>query len=268
MQKVSLHYLEYIAYQLRVDSLKATTHAGSGHLTSCLSAADLMAALFFHAMQYDLKNHANPNNDRFILSKGHAAPVLYSVYKELGLLSEKELLTLRQFDSHLEGHPTPRFRYNEAATGSLGQGLSIGLGMALAAKMDNRSYYTYVLLGDSELTEGSNWEAAELAAHYKTNNLIAILDANRLGQSTATIEGHDLNRYQEKFKAFGWETIIVDGHEMASLVKALDQARTIKTKPIIIIAYTYKGYGLNADIEDANGFHGKAFSAQEITRRC
>ncbi len=264
MSKVSLQYLEHIAYQLRVDSLKATTEAGSGHVTSCLSAADLVTALFFHAMQYDLKNHANPNNDRFILSKGHAAPVLYSVYKELGLLTEKELLTLRQFDSMLEGHPTPRFKYNEAATGSLGQGLSIGLGMALATKMDNKSYYTYVLLGDSEMTEGSNWEAAELAAYYQTNNLIALLDANRLGQSTATIEGHDLNRYQEKFNAFGWETIVIDGHEMAAIIKAIDQARTVTLKPTIIIAYTYKGYGLDANIEDANGFHGKAFSKKEL----
>jgi len=194
-------FIEHTAYNMRRSILSMTTKAGSGHPTSALSAADSVATLFFYAMQFDPNNPDNPNNDRFISSKGHACPVLYAVWKELGILTEQQLLTYRDFDSVLEGHPTPRFSRSEAATGSLGQGLSIGLGMALAARLDKRDYYTYVMLGDSESTEGSVWEALELAAYYKTNNLIAILDDNRLGQSTETIHGHNLDPYEEKFTA-------------------------------------------------------------------
>lgn len=241
MHMQSIDKLREKAYNLRVLSLKATTQAGSGHPTSALSAADIVAALFFHAMHYDASNHNNPTNDRFILSKGHAAPVLYAAWEQVGILSEAELLTLRQFNSPLEGHPTARFSYSEAATGSLGCGLSIGLGMALSARLSKLDFYTYVLLGDSEMAEGSVWEACELAAFYKVNNLIAIIDVNRLGQSTQTMEGHDVQNFEQKLKAFGWETVVINGHNMESIVQALDDARKVKDKPVAIIAYTYKG---------------------------
>ena len=192
-------FLENKAYQMRIASLLMTSMAGSGHPTSSLSAADLVAALFFYAMRFDPNNPNNPNNDRFILSKGHASPILYAVYKELGLLTQDDILTYRNFDSVLEGHPTMRFKYSQAATGSLGTGLSIGAGMCIAAKMDDLDFYTYVLMGDSEITEGSVWEAAEIAAYYKLNNLIALVDCNRLGQTTETIHGYHTQRYADKF---------------------------------------------------------------------
>lgn len=257
-------FLEHIAYQLRVDCLKATTQAGSGHVTSCLSAADIVAALFFYCMQFDPDDFKNPCNDRFILSKGHAAPLLYAVWKELGKISEEELLTLRQFDSPLEGHPTPRFAYNEVATGSLGQGLSMGCGMALAARADGLSYKTYVLLGDSEMTEGSNWEAAEIASFYKLDSLIAIVDVNRLGQSTETIEGYALERYVKKFEAFGWRAFTVDGHDIQALINIFDEIKVAQDKPTVIIAKTVKGYGLDADVEGHDGFHGKAMPPEKL----
>lgn len=256
-------FLERTAYNVRVSSLVSTTEAGSGHPTTCLSAADIGAVLFFYAMQFDPQHHTNPNNDRFILSKGHAAPLLYALYKELGLVSEQELMSLRTFDSRLEGHPTPRFNYSEAATGSLGQGLSIGAGIALSAKMDKRTFKTYVLMGDSEVAEGSVWEAAQLAAHYKLDNLIAILDVNKLGQSTETMEGYHLERYEAMFGAFGWHTITINGHNIQEIAQAFDTAKKVTNKPIIIIAKTLKGYGL-ASIEGKQGFHGKAFSYKEL----
>jgi transketolase len=258
-------FLEHIAYNMRRLSLQMTTQAGSGHPTSALSAADMVAALFFYAMQYDPKNPENLDNDRFILSKGHASPILYAVYKELGILSESELLTYRDFNSVLEGHPTPRFRWSEAATGSLGQGLSVAAGMALAARIDNRDYKTYVLLGDSELSEGSNWEAAELAAYNKLNNLIGIIDCNRLGQRGETMHGYHVQRYAEKFHAFGWRVYIVDGHDMQEIIGALEKARAEQEMPVMIIAKTVKGYGVEL-AENKNGFHGKVFSKEELPR--
>ena len=230
MSKADIEFLEHKAYNLRVNSLKSTTEAGSGHPTSALSAADIVSALFFYAMNYDISNPSNPSNDRFILSKGHAAPVLYSAYKELGIISESQLMTLRQFNSPLEGHPSTRFRYIEAATGSLGCGLSIGLGMALSSRLSNHSFYTYVLLGDSEMAEGSVWEAIEVASFYKVSNLIAIVDFNRLGQSTETMDDHDAAKHQAKWEAFGWHTIIINGHSMCEIVDALDQAKNITDK--------------------------------------
>lgn len=256
-------FIEHTAYNMRVSILKMTTEAGSGHPTSALSAADIVATLFLYAMQFDPKNPNNPNNDRFILSKGHACPVLYAIYKELGVLNEKELLTYRDFDSVLEGHPTPRFSYSEAATGSLGQGLSIGLGMALAARLDKRDYYTYVMLGDSECAEGSVWEAIELAAYYKTHNLIAILDENRLGQSTPTMYGHNSEKWEKRFAAFGWKTFTVFGHDIQELMAVFDQAKKVQNQPVMIIAKTYKGYGVE-QAEDAMGYHGKPFSKEEL----
>ncbi len=264
-ESMSAHkdFFEHIAYNMRRSSLIQTSMAGSGHPTSALSAADIVAALFFHAMHFDLSDPDNLDNDRFILSKGHASPILYAVYKELGVLSDKDLLTYRQFDSVLEGHPTPRFRWSEAATGSLGQGLSIGVGMALAARMDQRNFKTYVLMGDSEITEGSIWEATEIAAFYELNNLIGIVDCNRLGQSNETIHAHHTQRYAEKFEAFGWKTFVIDGHDMQQIISALDKAREVQGRPAMIIAKTIKGYGV-AQVEDKQGFHGKTFKKEEL----
>ncbi len=257
-------FLAHIAYNVRVSSLKATTQAGSGHPTSCLSAADIMAVTFFYAMHFDPQNPNNPNNDRFILSKGHAAPALYAIWKELGILSEQDLLTLRTFNSPLEGHPTARFSRSEAATGSLGQGLSIGIGMALEAHLDKRDFYTYVLMGDMETTEGSVWEAAELASYYRLNNLVGIVDCNALGQSTHTMSGHDVEPYVKKFAAFGWEPLVVDGHSIGALMNVFDQAKK-SIKPVMIVAKTIKGYGIPS-IADKEGFHGKALNKEELAR--
>lgn len=258
-----IHFLEHVAYNIRVDALRMTTNAGSGHITSCLSAADIVAALFFHAMRFDLQNHENPNNDRFILSKGHASPLLYAVYEQLGKLTEKDLLGYRQFDSVLEGHPTPRFEYAEAATGSLGQGLSIASGITYAGRMNDYDYYTYCLLGDMETVEGSVWEAVEVAAYYKLNRLIAIIDCNRLGQSTSTMDEHKLNRYAQKFASFGWNVLMVDGHNMRELVFIFDEAKKEIARPTMIIAKTIKGYGISK-AEDKQGFHGVAFKKEEL----
>src|SRR5271156_3085820 len=186
MIETDIELLKGIANQLRIHSIEATTAAGSGHPTSCCSAADLVATLFFGQMKYDAKNPRYYNNDRFILSKGHAAPLLYAAWTENGFIPAGEILKLRTFGSDLEGHPTPRLPFVDVATGSLGQGLSVGVGMALAARLDNLDYNTYVLLGDGEIAEGSVWEAASLAGTYKLNNLVAIVDANRLGQDRET----------------------------------------------------------------------------------
>ncbi len=260
----ALQYLAYKAYKLRQNSIKATTAAGSGHPTSCLSAADIMAVIFFNAFQFDNTNPHNRDNDRFILSKGHAAPLLYAAWHERGVLTEKELLSLRKFNSVLEGHPTPRFAYIEAATGSLGMGVSIGVGIALNAKKEKRSNYTYVLMGDSEMAEGSVWEAMELAWYYKLDHLIGIIDVNRLGQSTQTMEGYDLESYRAKCEAFGWRAFVVDGHDIEQLVDVVNHARQPHAgKPSMIIAKTIKGYGV-ASIEGKEGYHGKVFSKQEL----
>jgi len=258
--------MRYKAYKMRRLSVKSTSQAGSGHPTSCLSAADIMSVLFFYAMQFDPYEPKAPENDHFVLSKGHAAPLLYAAWKEV--LEDEfsyDILNLRNFESVLEGHPTPRCPYVEAATGSLGQGLSIAAGMAMHDQRRHAGAYTYVLLGDSEMTEGSNWEAIEIAAHYKLDHLIAVVDANRLGQSTATIEGHNLQRYKQKFEAFGWRAIIVDGHDMWQIMQACNDARATEGQPVAIIAQTYKGRGVDADVKDAQGYHGKPFSQEELT---
>lgn len=262
-KKVDIAYLEHKAYNLRKLSLLATSHAGSGHPTSALSSADIVAALFFYQMHLDISNPHNPTNDRFILSKGHAVPVVYAAWEQLGVVSEEELLRLRKFDSVLEGHPTPRFVYNEASTGSLGIGLSIGLGMALSARQQEKSFNVYVMLGDSEMAEGSVWEACELAAYYKAHNLIAIVDVNRLGQTTQTLEGWNTQDFENKFTAFGFDAQVIDGHDMKSIIKALDASLKLNDKPKVIIAKTIKGYGL-ASIENKVGYHGKAFTKSEL----
>ena len=242
MIETDIELLKGIANQLRIHSIEATTAAGSGHPTSCCSAADIAAALFFGHMKYEAKSPHYYNNDRFILSKGHAAPLLYAVWAENGLIPVSELVKLRQFGNDLEGHPTPRLSFVDVATGSLGQGLGVGAGMALAARQDNLDYNTYVLLGDGELAEGSVWEAASLAGIYELNNLIAIVDANRLGQSQETAFGHDTHVYAERFKAFGWRVEEVDGHDIEEIIEVLGGVG-LDDKPLAIIAKTTGGRG-------------------------
>ena len=262
-KKELISLLESKALQLRIDSLRTTTAAGSGHPTSCLSAADIISALFFYAMHADITCPEKETNDRFILSKGHAIPVVYAAYKQLGVISDKELLACRTFDSVLEGHPTPRFAYNQAATGSLGQGLACGLGMAFDARLKKLAYRVFVMLGDGEIAEGSVWEAADLAAVNKMGNLIAFVDCNGLGQSDHPINDHDAQKIAQKFTAFGWNAQVIDGHNMDAIISALEQIPVQATAPHVIVAKTIKGYGLDG-VEGKNGFHGKPFSVQEL----
>lgn len=267
MKPVSLETLAGVANQLRIDCITATTAAGSGHVTSCCSAAELVAALFFAHMRFDPKNPHYANNDRFVLSKGHAAPLLYAAWAEAGLFPVEELKRLRRLDSDLEGHPTPRLPFVDVGTGSLGQGLSCGLGTALSARLDGLNFRTYVLLGDGECAEGSVWEAASMAAVRKLNNLIAIIDVNRLGQSGETAFGHNVAVYKKRFEAFGWRTIVVDGHDLGEIRSALEIAGQ-GTQPLAIVAKTIKGQGLA--VADQEHWHGKPLSeqqaAQEISR--
>lgn len=257
--------LQSLARLVRYYILAATTAAGSGHPSSSLSATDILATLMFGGFfRADLKKPAAVYNDRLIFSKGHAAPLLYALYAAAGVVSEKELLTLRQFGSRLEGHPTLAFPYTEAATGSLGQGLSVGVGMALSARLDGLDYRTYVLLGDSEMAEGSVWEALSCASHYKLTNLVAILDVNRLGQRGETMYGHHLEVYQARIEAFGWETIVIDGHNLVEIDAALQRVATAR-KPTMIIARTIKGKAVSF-IEDQEGWHGRALKADELTK--
>ena len=255
--------LQTLARKLRIHSLRATSEAGSGHPTSCLSAADLVSALFFHAMRFDPKNPVHPHNDRFVLSKGHAAPVLYAALAEAGVWPVERLLTLRNLTSDLEGHPTPRIPWVGAATGSLGQGLSVGVGMALNGKyLEKSDYRVYVLMGDGEIAEGSVWEAAALATHYRLENLIGIIDVNGLGQSQRTMYDHDTTVYHNRFAAFGWHTVTIDGHDISAIVAALDQAQSVKDRPTMIVARTLKGKGVSF-LEDRDGWHGKPLKKGE-----
>jgi len=251
------------ATRLRILSVQATTAAGSGHPTSCLSAADIMATLFFSVMRYDPKNPKNPHNDRFVLSKGHAAPILYAAWAEAGAFKTEDLLSLRTLDSDLEGHPTPRLKFVDVATGSLGQGLPAGIGIALNAQaLDHSTYRTYVLMGDGESVEGSNWEAAELARHYQLDNLCGIIDINRLGQSDPTLLQHDIDAYRARWSAFGWNALPVDGHNIPGLLKAFEEAAKTKGRPTMILARTLKGKGVSF-VEDKMDWHGKAFKKGE-----
>src|SRR5262245_22979240 len=250
----TIDFLKEKGRRLRINSLKATTEAGSGHPSSCLSAADLMSVIFFHEMQFDPKDPHNPGNDRFVLSKGHAAPLLWATYAEAGIVAEKDLLTLRRLDSNLEGHPTPKMPWVDVATGSLGQGLSAGLGMALAGRLDSIPFNTYVLLGDGECAEGSVWEAAEIASYYKTSTLFAIIDVNGLGQSQRTMDQFDVNRFADKFKAFGWFTQVVNGHDYAEILNAFETFRRDGgTQPRVLVAKTFKGKGVSM-LENLDGW--------------
>ena len=245
------------AARLREHSLRATAEAGSGHPTSCLSAADLVAALFFDVLRYDPRDPGNPDCDRFVLSKGHAAPLLYAAWAEAGAIPVEQLLTLRRIDSPLEGHPTPHFPGTVAATGSLGQGLSVGVGLAWDAKQLSKSdQRIYVLCGDGEVAEGSVWEAIALAAYQRLDNLVAIVDVNGLGQSQRTMYGFDIAGYAARFAAFGWHAIPIDGHDMDTIVAAFEEARSVRGQPVAIIARTKKGQGITA-LADKDNWHGK-----------
>jgi transketolase len=264
MIETDIELLKGIANQLRIHSIEATTAAGSGHPTSCCSAADIVSSLFFGHMKYDPKNPHYYNNDRFILSKGHAAPLLYAAWAEVGFVPVAELLKLRQFGNDLEGHPTPRLAFADVATGSLGQGLGVGVGMALAARQDKLDYNTYVLLGDGEIAEGAVWEAASLAGVYNLNNLIAIVDANRLGQSQETAFGHDVDVYANRLKAFGWRVEEIDGHDIEEIIEVLSGVG-LDDKPLAIVAKTYKGAGVSF-LQDRENWHGKPLNKEEAAK--
>lgn len=254
--------LEKIATRLRIHSLKMTTKAGSGHPTTCLSMAELMACLFFDEMRYNPENPEDFANDEFVLSKGHAAPILWAAYAEAGIIPQSRLMDLRKLASNLEGHPTPRMRWVKAATGSLGQGLSAGAGMAVAMKLGKSAGRVFVLMGDGECAEGNVWEAANAAAYLRLDNLYAIVDINRLGQSEATMHGHDINAYARKFEAFGWDVSSIDGHQVDEILAAFKKSRK-KAKPAVLLAKTIKGKGVSF-LEDKNGWHGKPLNEEEL----
>ena len=248
--------LQTMANRLRRHSLISTAEAGSGHPSSCFSCADLISTIFFHFLRFEVQDPRNLHNDRFVLSKGHAAPILWAAWAEAGAFPVEKLRTLRRMDSDLEGHPTPRNPWADVATGSLGQGLSIAVGMALASRIDALENRIFVLLGDGETAEGSVWEAAALASHYNLDNLIALVDVNRLGQSQATMYGHDMETYQRRFDSFGWHTQVIDGHNIKEILAALESAIRIEGRPAVIIARTIKGKGVSL-LEDRDGWHGK-----------
>ena len=254
---------EELAQQLRVDSVRAAAGPSSGHPTSSMSAADLLAVLISKYLHYDFDEPTNPNNDHLVFSKGHASPLLYSVYKAVGVASDEELLSFRSFGSRYEGHPTPILPWVDVATGSLGQGLPIGVGIALAAKrLDRLPYRVWVLCGDSEMAEGSMWEAFEHGAHAGLDNLTAIIDVNRLGQRGETMHGWDLDSYVNRARAFGWHAIPVDGHDVAAIDAAYAEAVATTDRPTVIVARTLKGKGVDA-VEDQDDAHGKALADTE-----
>jgi transketolase len=253
-----------LGQQLRVDAVRASAKAGSGHPTSSMSAADIAAVLLAAHFRYDRQNPKSPANDRIVFSKGHASPLVYGLFRAAGVLSEEEFLTYRQLGSRLQGHPTPVLPWVDVATGSLGQGLPIGVGLALAAKrLDRLPARVWVICGDSEMAEGSMWEAAEHAAFYELDNLTAIVDVNRLGQRGETMHGWDLSSYSDRLRAFGWHAIEIDGHDVAAIDAAYAEAESAGGKPTAIVAKTIKGKGY-AEIEDTNGWHGKAIAAEAV----
>jgi transketolase len=259
--------LRKIATLMRYYILLMTTEAGSGHPTSSLSATELMTCLFFGGFfRFDADHPKCPNNDRLIFSKGHASPLFYALWAAAGELTENDLLTYRKFGSPLEGHPTVAFPFVEAATGSLGQGLSIGLGMALNAKyLDKLTYRTYVLLGDSEMAEGSLWESMQIASYYKLGNLIGVLDVNRLGQRGETMYGWDLEAYEKRISSFGWKTRTFDGHSIPEVLAAYEEAVHANDQPVMLIGKTIKGKGVSF-IENKDGWHGRALKREEYDR--
>src|SRR5438477_5780147 len=258
--------LTNIATELRIDSARSTAQAGSGHPTSCFSMAEIMAALFFAEMRFDPKNPHLPDADRFILSKGHAAPILYAAWAEAGAFDRAELLKLRELGSDLEGHPTPRLPFVDVATGSLGQGICAAIGTALNARRIKSDYRTYVLLGDGESAEGSVWEAANVAAFNGLDNLCGITDVNALGQSRPTMWQHDMEQFARRWRAFGWHAIVIDGHDLNAILDAYTEARATTGMPTMILARTIKGKGISF-VEGKDGWHGKAFKkGDELSR--
>lgn len=281
--------LQKLTHRIRRDILTMTTAAGSGHPTSSLSAVELMTVLFFKYLKYDYANPKDFANDRVIFSKGHASPLYYALYKAAGVISEEELMKYRTFDSPLEGHPTPRFPFSEASTGSLGQGLSIGLGEALAIKLnyesrdkgyeknnDKNSRVThnssliprvFVLAGDGELAEGSIWEAAAAASYRHVDNLFLLVDVNRLGQSDPTMYEFDISIYRKRFEAFGWRVVVIEnGNNLDAVCTAFDatfKGGTFKGVPTVILAKTKKGAGISF-LEDKDGWHGKPLSKDDL----
>jgi transketolase len=250
--------LRNIATRLRIDSAVSTSEAGSGHPTSCCSAADIVAALFFAEMRFDPSHPHDPDSDRFVLSKGHAAPLLYSAWAEAGAFDRSELLKLRTLGSDLEGHPTPRLSFVDVATGSLGQGICAAVGSALNARRIQSDYRTYCLLGDGESAEGSVWEAADVAVMQKLDTLCGVTDVNALGQSRPTMWQHDMDAFAGRWRAFGWHPIVVDGHDLGALLDAFAEARVTKGRPTMILARTIKGKGVSFT-EGKEGWHGRAF---------
>jgi transketolase len=251
-----------LGQQLRVDSVRCAAAAKSGHPTSGMSGADLMAVLLAKYLRYDFDNPKDPANDRLVFSKGHASTLLYAMYRAAGVISDEELLTYRQFSSIFEGHPTPRIPWVDVATGSLGQGLPYGVGMAIAGKrLDKTSMRTWVLIGDSEMAEGSQWEGFEHAAYYELDNIVAVLDINRLGQRGETMHGWDLDSYANRARAFGWHAIEIDGHNVEEIDQAFGEA-VGSDRPVAIVARTIKGKGVKA-VEDKPGWHGKALDNPE-----
>jgi transketolase len=265
MPDPSLASLQNIATQLRIDSIRATTEAGSGHPTTCMSAAELVAALFFAEMRFDPLDPRHPESDRFVLSKGHAAPILYAVWAAAGAFPREDVLKLRRIDSDLEGHPTPRLPFVDVATGSLGQGLPAGVGMAINARRIGSDYRTYVLLGDGETAEGSVWEAAEVAAAQQLDNLCGLTDVNGLGQSRTTQWRHDLGAIAARYRACGWHAITIDGHDLTAILAALAEARATRGRPTMIVARTLKGKGVK-HVEGKDNWHGKALNREEAAR--
>lgn len=256
--------LEAKAKQLRIDSLKLIFQAGSGHPGGSLSAADIMSVLFYNQMKYDPKRPDWPDRDRFILSKGHCTPLLYSVFADVGYFPKEELATYRRL-GRLTGHPNPKLPGVEIATGSLGQGLSVGHGMALAGKLDKKDYYVYVLLGDGELNEGQVWEAAMSAAQYKSDHLIAIVDNNKVAQDNMTAAMKNIEPVDKKFEAFGWQVYRVNGHDIDLLTDTLAAARKTTGKPTVIVTDTIKGKGVSF-MENQNSWHGKAPNDEQLKK--
>lgn len=257
--------LHQMAQKLRRHSMESTSAAASGHPTTCMSCAELVSVLFFDEMHWDPTDPSGRDADVFVLSKGHAAPILWAVLKEAGAIKD-DLLTLRRHTSALEGHPTPNSPWVRVATGSLGQGLSAAAGMAWARKLDKSASRVFALMGDGEIAEGSVWEAAQWASFDKLDNLCAIVDVNRLGQSGPTMHQHDMGVYEARFKAFGWETAVVDGHDVAAVRAAFARARATSGKPFAVLARTLKGKGVSF-LEDKEGWHGKPLKQGEELQR-
>lgn len=265
MTSTSLTALSNVAHQLRIDSIRSTTASASGHPTTCMSAAEIVATLFFSEMRFDPQDPQNPFNDRFVLSKGHAAPILYAAWAEAGLFPREELLKLREIGSDLEGHPTPRLSFVDVATGSLGQGICAAVGIALNARRIGSDYRTYVLIGDGEMAEGSVWEAANAGLYHRLDNLCLVIDANGLGQSQPTQFDHEIQAIVARWAAFGWNAIGIDGHDVQQLLDAYDAARKTTGRPTVIVARTLKGKGVES-VAGKDNWHGKAFKPDEAEK--